>query len=862
MDTRKILLGEKKHKVSINETNFVDLNIVSDQRLLPSDGTSVTIDAYQQYYNEKNKSQKYRLDFAITPVCTNVLFNVITEPVYKEGSDDCVVFLDNGPSASVTDRNFVTYRNYKQLSALYVNRGVMIADTGFSHPDIGPVTYHCGYDIFNNHMLRKKDFSVVNIVKNGELGHHTFNTISDYMRTKDGEIVKQSVPRINSDRKFNKDFTKMHLYMYDNVYSYTEAIQENLFERNGWIGFLNTTTIPVINYKYTDTDSAGREVTREISLNKCMNNNKAWEQYDMYPDRELYSFVPKFNKYRGRSERNWDYVITYPASSTTECGVVQDQDKDVNGLDCKIKNPDAIDFNFISNEWNNIMFRTYVRNNLREGDMVEFSFIKGNTVTKSAKPIRVVGNGEDAEREFSVKLYEIYSDIIDVNDNGTIRNRDEVLKEYDGIRIRKVVMGTPCQYYVRIFKPLPVKIDCEMNRLGFAQNAYSDPVAQLLVNDTIDTTELVDNLGRQVSELFLTIVKRNKGYVDWYENNRFRGEDIEYSHCFGEVTSGFDLPADEECKDYNVHRIHSVPTSYSYMSGNRVTPSPEHLEREITIDNESFMGDIVEFSPYNLNETVLEDVYHRFNTAQRETTNTHYSGFTYTEITGDDYDFSGGFSSQEKPFSEKNINIIPEGYYYKPHYRVKLREFSDTVMQGYFKPVTYSVEGERIAKNWDITTTKDSNFELGDTVHYYESGVCKKGKVIGMTDNGDGTITVGIKFDIAASLNGSNPLFRVVGDVPEGYYDMNDGSGRYMYRPLKKAEEISQDSDLYDSYFTNGAHYFHKNIMFYLKRQDPTGEYGIGLEPNDVTSIFILNNEAKDISYADYEDTEASDRLC
>ena len=48
---------------------------------------------------------------------------------------------------------------------------------------------------------------------------------------------------------------------------------------------------------------------------------------------------------------------------------------------------------------------------------------------------------------------------------------------------------------------------------------------------------------------------------------------------------------------------------------------------EVTINGDTmfekkgeFLGDIVEFSEYDLNEVVLEDVYFRFNTAQRELT--------------------------------------------------------------------------------------------------------------------------------------------------------------------------------------------------------------------------------------------------
>ena len=71
-------------------------------------------------------------------------------------------------------------------------------------------------------------------------------------------------------------------------------------------------------------------------------------------------------------------------------------------------------------------------------------------------------------------------------------------------------------------------------------------------------------------------------------------------------------------------------------------------------------------------------------------------------------------------------------------------------------------------------------------------------------------------------------------------------------REVLKSAEISPDSDLYDSVFTNGAHYFHENITFYLRRQDPDMKYGIGAEPIDIADTFIIDNRSKDVSVSEY----------
>ena len=38
---------------------------------------------------------------------------------------------------------------------------------------------------------------------------------------------------------------------------------------------------------------------------------------DLYPDRSLFSFIPKENKSRNRLENNWDYCLTYPFENYT-----------------------------------------------------------------------------------------------------------------------------------------------------------------------------------------------------------------------------------------------------------------------------------------------------------------------------------------------------------------------------------------------------------------------------------------------------------------------------------------------------------------------------------------------------------------
>jgi hypothetical protein len=152
--------------------------------------------------------------------------------------------------------------------------------------------------------------------------------------------------------------------------------------------------------------------------------------------------------------------------------------------------------------------------------------------------------------------------------------------------------------------------------------------------------------------VYFAAVKTNRGHKKWYDDKLANDENIEYSHCFGEITSGLDLPFG--VTDYNVRALHNVCISKcpnSYRQGLEAimidAPKgsytedklPRPIEDGIAIDMNVFYGDIVEFSRVNYIETPIEKVYHRFNTAQREcVTNTNYFDIHYDELVGDIYD--------------------------------------------------------------------------------------------------------------------------------------------------------------------------------------------------------------------------------
>lgn len=912
----KLFLNKKKSKNSVNRENTLNVTFLNKNRIIPLTNIVANVNEYEQYVKEKKESQIYRLSFNITPLCSNVLFNKITEIVYHEGADDCIVFNKNGNKGSIEKNTTLKeYCNYKGIELTSLKREELIRDTGFSHLECGGLVYHCGYDIFNNHILRKKEFNVVN--KLGSEYKNYFNTIYDLKRNNKGEEIENW--RDDLEGKENSTFYE-HLYLYNTIYTFDESVNENLIEKNGWIGFINPNGLNVPNYK-------------TISLNKCMNNNKACEIIDMYPDRSLYSFVPKINKYRdNRIEKNWDYCLTYPFENFYDNELVQYTGKNnvkINGLKATIVD-DVFDGG--SGDGNEIIeyedgslvtLKTNIANNLTNNSIVNIILIGENN--KGEEVITELENNEKVikvgfEGKYKNNYFSIYGDeLFEKLNNYKTPSKVE-------IRVRKVNNGGISEYYFRKFKRIPnfsnsnvynddivsteevneyanKEFNSTINGLGFSRTIYNDNNVQILFNDNINLKGLKDNLGRGLSEIYLTIIKNNDGYKKWYEEKKYTNSGITNSRCFGKITSGVEM-IDNNDKDYNIHIINNItPDIITYESGttwdslvkyyyqnffnkkdNENAPtqyySPKVLEDDINIfgtikndkRNNEFLGDIIEFNKTTLTEHVLCDVLHRFNTVQREMLDEEYRDLIVDEIIYDDYDLISGFTpgqtiynlmksennsenSEDERYIKIPFNIDAEGYFYKPHYKIELKRYKEGVKQGEHTRVLISkYEYNNTSKTHHITTSKNYFFEALDNVYFFhkKSGEKIIGKVIRIWGKYKTEIEVKVKLIKDTTID-DYCIYRPNSEKPYGAYELNDGSGRYLWRELMEEHEYESDNEIGKYIFTNNAHYINKHIIFKLHRQDPTGEYKISsiTGPTPIINNFGIASVTNE--YSNYE---------
>lgn len=900
----KIFIERNRNLKAVNKENKVNVNLTQKARLLPYNNISDTLNLHDLFMAERDACHRYRLIFTINPVCSNVLYNMKTEVVYKEGGPDCQVLVGEEDKPVHTDIVRAVLSPAVSNTTEPVTREQAIRDTEYSHPQVGGVVYHCGVDIFNNHMLRSVGFNHVNRMNKSAsaICGTVFNTIEDYVRDGKGNMVQEVIGETN-----NLTEGYVHMYHIDNIISMESAFVNNVKNENGWYGFDNVGFMEIPN----GADGM-------VYVNKLMNNNKACEFIDFYPDRSLFSFIPKVNNERHRIEKNWDYCITYPYKSDYEKYKMFSDvpgSKSINGILCRNKKVT------VGSGRDYIVFYCQIKHNLTYGDTVRM--YDGNGVTKE---LFVIGFGDSAgnDKEHCFRVYE--NDFMADPNFDTTENTQHWFK--------KLSNQTGCEYYFRTFKKLKDADDNEpvstINKLAFGENIYGDRTAQIIYTDDIDVTGLKDNRGRPLSELYLTIIKRNKGHEKWYDENLFNDPEIEFSHCFGKVTAGIETIAKgSDGRNFNVRKL----TNFSldkiqgdYVSGARAlfgdgfsdeNSLPKHLNFDdkdfegITIeDYDEFDGDIVEFNPATNKETVLESVQYRFNTEQRETGNPCYYDILEDELMHDDYDngvLYSGFTGQLYPGDEnyyfthtdvvvtgftveKNVkrnrlselpsgeavsdlfpgNICPEGYYYKAHYRIPIREISSSASSQIGAVIAYDTDtlnaytvtlkdgGKQSFV--DVTVHRDYKFIIGDLFGLYSEA--NNRLVWGVLDSftyldNDGGIRLKIETNEEVTYNDFSgvtwDLVLTDGNVPT-YASYIKKEQKFVWRDVLKPSEAASASGLDDVMYANDAIYLHTNINFFLKRQDATGEFGL-LAPKkgpDGQDISPLRNYKKHGTLADF----------
>lgn len=965
MQEERIRLTSTDSANSVNKDTFVDVELQRHTKVFPFPSVSNTIDQMELFESERADSTKYRLILTINPYCTNVLFNSVTEIVKNEGTDvrgDLYIASADGVYKATGTKDNSLPSNVDMV------RNTEYANDGFE--------YHCGFDIFNNHILRNQSFKLVSALTEnshkyrntiGGAEDNNYNTIRDIMRYADGSEVKLTrrtdVKTIEGVKEVKSQNNARHLYLKEDILSFIDGVSANISEQNGWYGFNNRSSIAACDFnnrtKQWDDMKISKVFNGEFFKGDETEEQMACKFVEMYPDSTLYSFNPKYNRFQNREEQNWDVCITYPYktfgldyNSEEERGKIL-----INGsLQETDENDNAVFVNALllasykqtkgTSGQDIVLFRSFVKHNLKRGDKIKLYYNtdqsdnEGNFIEIKEREFNVTNIGN-----LSGDYLDYYFYINDVNDLKQVLGVNEEDNIEDNVytfRFVKVINGRDCQYYYRKFRKLPnlrfkkeeltdeivnnkglfeqyIDENCrktansemipfgkEQYQLAFSRTIYDDANTQIVFTDTIDIDKFTDNLGRPLTELYVTFIKRNKGHDKWYKKKKTVNElkEIEFSHCFGEVRSGLDIHIENEDNEYlkNIRKeigdcCMITNTDGKALDKNIVLEHNKSNEK----DKDIFFGDVVELDRHNMTETVLADVHFRFNTEQREH---EFTGeelncglFVFDEIETDDYDRDGFVCNENEV---EYATYRPEGYHYKAHYPIKVREFG-ALRQGFHKEIKVASCRPRQANGMfiEVVSVLNSGVSSGDVVFLCDEN---EDMMIPLTVN---SVQSNVRFLVNPMVYGSHNyknVFEIVEgllysevEVEEGQtwideygneniadsetagtqkdyskpkyklkiknnsippYALKVAVNTYLWRDVlnvgnKDAVELTEYP------FANGHFYINKNINFFLERQDPFDHndlYAKDQIPND-----IFGNTRKQSNYV-YKDEEH--RIC
>lgn len=1018
MIEKRVRLTSTDSANAVNKDAFIDVEMKQHTKVFPFPSVIDTIDQREVFEQERENSTQYRLILTINPYCTNVLFNAVTEIVKNEGTDKPEEFRiaasdgiydgkeTNKDSELDIQLNDDDIRNYLMV------RNTMYNNEGYD--------YHCGYDIFNNHILRNQSFKLVNPLINGKSFEYkntgepneeeikkNYNTIEDIMRYSDGTEVKlsrrTSVTDIQGGDATPAQSYARHLYLKEDVLEFEESINTNISEQNGWWGFYNRSSIPSCEYNNVS------KKWLDLKISKVFNGKYfdgvedqeyiGCEFIEMYPDSTLYSFNPKYNRLQNREEYNWDICITYPYENVKKNELVQGNinDSTINALLLA----DSVETKGTSGQ-DIVLFRSYIKHNLNRGDKIKL-FYRGQNedffheIEDIQFEVVNTGNLKDEYHDY----YFYINDVIDLKDS-IVKPEDTTQSENSEnkfniknyvFRFAKVVNDRPCEYYFRKFRKLPnfkfaeeeltsdviedkekfeeyITNNCRKNSemlpfskeqypLAFSNTIYNDANTQVTFTDTIDLSILEDNLKRPLTELYITIIKRNKGHDLWYNKKKnTEMKEIEFSHCFGKVNSGLEMHGEfgdgeegnqnnqikhnrEQLCDATLLTTKSITTDATVPNvdnennnDNDETTKPKQpskcLDDDITIEKDEFFGDVVELNKNTLVETVLSDVQFRFNTEQREhdfptdgqSSEMNCGMFMYDEIISDDYDYGrsdrmSGFLCEHRKID--GATYRPEGYYYKAHYPIKVREFG-SLHQGSHKDIRIASCQPRQANGMfiEVVSKLRTNVSSGDIVYLCDD---ENNKKIELTVN---SVQSNVRFllnkptvEQINSFGENLNFFKIIEgllykehtiteeDINNNYtWEDEDGNEHYATNIGSTDMGIESDEgktvkdyststyvlrvknidipsyatevapniylwrdvlnvghkdtvELKEYPFANGHFYINKEINFYLKRQDPFAHNN--LYDLDKTPNDIFGNVQKTSNY-EYKDEE--NRIC
>jgi hypothetical protein len=669
-DTYTIMRAGAKSKEKQAANTKLNIGFDQDWHLLDNNQYVGKLDVYQQYLTERDACTTYRLIVTIDPICTNVLFN---------------------PCSIITDKDYE--RIYNTGTGDTPATALIYEPSNEDYQQNPPVTFFCGYDIFDNVQFRTTRFK---------------------RSTKLDSLVPLKPDPSKLLEEDEDSAPLVHVYTLDDIVDVHTATQSYLMEYDGWISFKNPSKLKVYKWKFNeeteykydkyilgtkwDPNMKDDKIESEKFFLPFANKRRNCDTIDMFPFREMFSFNPiveyncdpetfKYESCKILKEENWRYFLTYPWKMDCEHWLVSEGEANgipiIFGKKLEADDEENTKFNIPVGK-----FTTAYPHNLKQGDTI--------FLTSDEKEYQILY----VENDRTAYLY--------------IQGQNGTDPAFDNARMRRIVNKMKSEYYVRIFRKLPnwrweeeditpdnIEERIEANdklftntkySLAYATTIFNDRISQICFTDSIDLKLLLDNRCRPVTEIYLTVLKNNEHLVEGSEVQWTPGSwgqyKTKYQRFWSRNSVGFEL-TDLKDKDLvqpslkskgtfetnypSVSYLHNLqeapggewqegttknyprieiidkevePKQYQpgYVKNMEFAASPKSFQSDDNlgdVDKEEtmeFYGDIAEWAPGDFKETILCPVCYRFNTTPRESFDWSDKMMVWHQIFQDDED--------------------------------------------------------------------------------------------------------------------------------------------------------------------------------------------------------------------------------
>lgn len=400
-------------------------------------------------------------------------------------------------------------------------------------------------------------------------------------------------------------------------------------------------------------------------------NSGVWKGYPQYDEFTIIrdKAIPGHINFVAKSATtyNWSTYVSYAYSSTT-AQTMSYVDEKFNVTNANFNASDGIPFVIktdVFNGKNLVYFYCGTDHNLSVGQYVKLNItINGNDT------FQVYSLGDDTYRS-DLRVFTIYN--LKFTPSDVITGRYGNLKRIINI---DNTGETTSRYYVRLHKILTKTDETFLTKMGFENNPF--PIKRKLeysaltpnqqqrvsvkdgtqsygftVNKDIDTFNLIDNNGKPVSELFITII--NRGYMGWFNKppqSLQRALDIGWEFNFLEKSVDPWWNHTSTVNKDNITVSTYQKNGYTFYYNNFLNV------------NDVIKGDFCEYNDIEQKEYVLSPIYHKYSY------NPDVFNIAQTVPPGTQ-GFAIGLSNYV------NTILYPPGYLYKPHYSIPIRVFSD-----------------------------------------------------------------------------------------------------------------------------------------------------------------------------------------